>query len=487
MGPILGFRGATDTTWTVTALLVTGDAKAPLLTLTGNGSAKAGAIRHLQLPHGVALTYEITCSRGPAASEVGYSFGEDRQGRFVVPGKGQPLRFAYTSCNGFSTTSAFKKVADPNERWRRLDEIHRSEPWHLLLMGGDQVYADEIWSLSELAVWREKTRDRRIKAGFNTVMRRQVERFYFDLYCRRWSQQPTAQVLASVPTLMMWDDHDIFDGWGSHLPEENQSDVFQGIFAVARDHFRVFQQMAGTTAEVPGVVEPNTGFTRLHLIDDVAIAALDMRSERTPHAVMGLATWNAVLRELDGLKNVKHLLVLSSIPVVHTDFSKVEQLLGVIPGRQEIEDDLRDHWHSPAHKGERLRLIHRLLKVAQAGARVTLLSGDVHVAALGVVESGRGGADGASASVINQLTSSAIVHPPPPGLMLYVLEQLTSAAEEIDRDLIARMLEFPGTARRLIGARNFLSLELDDKKRIWANWHVENEPRPYTKVIHPIS
>ena len=48
------------------------------------------------------------------------------------------------------------------------------------------------------------------------------------------------------------------------------------------------------------------------------------------------------------------------------------------------------------------------------------------------------------------------------------------------------MYEFPATTRRLIGARNFLTLEPDDKERLWANWWVENEADPTTKTIHPV-
>jgi hypothetical protein len=37
----------------------------------------------------------------------------------------------------------------------------------------------------------------------------------------------------------------------------------------------------------------------------------------------------------------------------------LEKLLGIFPGRQELEDDLRDQWLSIPHRQERLRLIHR--------------------------------------------------------------------------------------------------------------------------------
>jgi len=48
------------------------------------------------------------------------------------------------------------------------------------------------------------------------------------------------------------------------------------------------------------------------------------------------------------------------------------------------------------------------------------------------------------------------------------------------------MYEFPATTRRLIGARNFLTLEPDTQDRLWANWWVEGESDPTTKVIHPV-
>lgn len=40
---------------------------------------------------------------------------------------------------------------------------------------------------------------------------------------------------------MMWDDHDIFDGWGSYPPELQNCPVFSGIFFVARKFYLLFQ------------------------------------------------------------------------------------------------------------------------------------------------------------------------------------------------------------------------------------------------------
>jgi hypothetical protein len=48
------------------------------------------------------------------------------------------------------------------------------------------------------------------------------------------------------------------------------------------------------------------------------------------------------------------------------------------------------------------------------------------------------------------------------------------------------MIEFPGTPQFYIGARNWLALEADVQRRIWANWHVEGQAHPYTQVILPV-
>ena len=46
--------------------------------------------------------------------------------------------------------------------------------------------------------------------------------------------------------------------------------------------------------------------------------------------------------------------------------------------------------------------------------------------------------------------------------------------------------QFPGSAQQFIGARNWLSLTFDEKNRIWAEWYVEGQWQPYTKVVHPV-
>ncbi len=214
-----------------------------------------------------------------------------------------------------------------------------------------------------------------------------------------------------------------------------------------------------------------------------------MRSQRTlAGRVVGFDQWKEIYRWIDELKGVKHLLFMSSIPIVYPNFDLIENALGVFPGHQDLEDDLRDHWRSQPHKAERVRLIHKLLELSEIRKiRVTVLSGDVHVAALGLIESTQKSSDGLY-SMIDQLISSGVVHPGPGGIVLFALQYLFASQETIDTRISTKMTSFPGSSTRFLGMRNYLSIEPDVKPapRLWCNWIVEGKDYPFTKVIHPL-
>src|SRR3712207_8619969 len=53
--------------------------------------------------------------------------------------------------------------------------------------------------------------------------REEISRFYFRLYLENWAEEDPAAVMCRVPTLMMWDDHDVFDGRSEEHTSELQS------------------------------------------------------------------------------------------------------------------------------------------------------------------------------------------------------------------------------------------------------------------------
>ena len=161
---------------------------------------------------------------------------------FYVPSSTEKPKFAYASCNGFSTPDLLAKTDAPYLLWDKLIEQHGNEPFSILIMGGDQVYADELWSkVKELEEWSRLNMNDKIKRKATKAMIRNLDTFYESLYIKKWSDEQMSLCLASIPTVMMWDDHDIFDGWGSYPQELLDCDVYQNIFKTAKKYFEIFQ------------------------------------------------------------------------------------------------------------------------------------------------------------------------------------------------------------------------------------------------------
>ncbi|ACB82607.1 conserved hypothetical protein [Methylorubrum populi BJ001] len=512
MGPVLSFRGCEDGNWNLSALVVFDRDPEKLLI----GRKKLDSDILWEAAEGSAHRFEFSAKMKEAESKIEYKIG-GRSYEIAVPSISQAPTMAYASCNGFSSLKLMKGVKDKNVIWKVMarrhglnDVVHEqgmpetepARPYHLLLQGGDQVYADAMWeTVPSMHEWNEKDWHSGNAAPLTPEMQRALNAFFFGLYVSRWSQPDVARMLARVPSIAMWDDHDLIDGWGSYPPERQNCAVFGGIWAAAAKAFSVFQQHLKAGERRPGTIgqaeaawwqkpatqeERSGAFSIGYVVGPTVILAVDMRSQRTEKSrVVSEGHWSEAFDWLDTKQDITHALLLSSIPVVYPGFDTIEKLLGIFPGHQDLEDDLRDHWRSHPHKGERLRLIYKLLALSKRGVRATIVSGDVHVAALGAIESRREQAAG-SENVINQLISSAIVHPGPGAVVLFALQHLFDSEEEIDRGLFGRMMTFPNSKSKFLGGRNYLSIEPDAVNRLWCNWFVEGQDYPFTKVIHPL-
>jgi len=517
-GPFLAFRGISDGKWSCSAIIVADTEPTVVVkdkTIPGEALWTVDSLTVFRF----LLDFEVKQQASINPYKV-----DNQSFEIVAPGAGQSPKIAYASCNGFSTLSLQTSVKDNTNLWRAIAQRHGMDdvkppeapaptadqlgPYHLLVLGGDQVYADALWeTVAPLKEWNEKAWKAGNEAKITATMTSALEKFYFNLYIKNWSQPDVARIMARVPSVAMWDDHDLIDGWGSYPEDRQKSQVYQGIWAAASKAFAVFQQHLTLGQDKrPGSIstaspdwwledvlqEKRRGaFSYGYVIGDLAILAVDMRSQRTIGTqVIGAKHWDEIFQWIEGLSGVRHLLFMSSIPVVYPDFSLIESALGFFPGYQDLEDDLKDHWNSPLHKQERVRLVHRLLAASeQKKIRATILSGDVHLGAIGVIESSRNAAQGMN-SVIDQLISSGIVHPGPGGLVLFAIQHLFDADDPIDTRITGKMTNFPGSQARFLGGRNYLSIEPEsnDKpdRRLWCNWVVEGEKFVFTKVINAI-
>lgn len=419
---------------------------------------------------GTPVDYEILLDNKPAHDQAGYD-----KWQFHLPGKKEQVRIGYASCNGFSDFKLLTSTPAPYAMWDKLAAEHKAHPFSLLLMGGDQVYADSLWtSVPTLKAWNELDRAEKVKRKATRTMVEQIDRFYCELYCKQWSRPEVAFMLARVPSAMMWDDHDIFDGWGSYPEDLQRCEVYQAIYAAATKYFRLFQLRSEANG---ALLDKGLNHHTWRLgFRGYQILALDNRANRTRDQVMSPSQWDQVNAALAAC-DTGHLLVLAGVPVVYRDFSFTEAAFDATPWEEELTDDLKDHWRAKAHQGERARLIMRLLDNArqrrqkEPGCKTLILSGDVHVGCLGVIQDKREGVVN-----VHQLVSSGIVHPCPTQFQwMGILAMTNDDPEYLDESrLIRAELIKPFGAPVYLRTRNFATLLMGSDDKLWANWHCEN-------------
>lgn len=417
------------------------------------------------------LTYQVLADGDAARCQ-----NDRTEWTFYSPGKSEQPKFAYMSCNGFSSLDLMHKTQEPYLLWQKLQAEHEKTPFSMMLMGGDQLYADSIWSsVTKLKEWNGLSLDDKKKRTATVPMRDQIDRFYDTLYQERWNDPSMSLMLATVPSVMMWDDHDIFDGWGSFPKELHECDVFQSIFGFAKKYFEIFQIRSKNNTSLLDKAADHYAFAVK--FRGYNILALDNRTERTLEQVMSSERqWPTVIEYLNGVKD-GHLLVLSGVPVVYRDFTFTENVFDATPWEEELTDDLKDHWRSKNHQGERARLIHWLLDAANrrdVSCKTVILSGDVHIGCIGVIH------DQARDCKVHQVVSSGIIHPAPSRLqwigIMAVTNDRTEYLDEMKNIRISMLTPF--ASDQYIRQRNYVTLLMGTDHKLWVNWESEGKDEP---------
>jgi hypothetical protein len=176
------------------------------------------ALVHLEgLEKGSSTPYEVLLD-----GEKVWPLPDSPFGPSVIrtPVAGAPTMIAFGSCRVCTPNEppyTLRKDEDPQGRevdalralaMRMAGVTHEEWP-HLLLMLGDQVYADEV--PPQLWDFIESRRDPAVPPG-ETIADFEE---YTRLYRTAWSEPHIRWLLSTVPTAMIFDDHDIIDDWNT--------------------------------------------------------------------------------------------------------------------------------------------------------------------------------------------------------------------------------------------------------------------------------
>lgn len=464
-GPFLFARGGDDRVSRLAALVVAPEGmEIPELRPMG-----AAAVSPVELATLFGRTYWRFDFDLPAKPDAYYHF--DDETFTVFSDFSSDIRIGFVSCNGQEEGDLDRPLEDRNALWTDLGREHQNRPFALLLHGGDQIYADGVWECHpDIVRWTKARRRTKQSSAFSEDMRDAVLKFYLDHYLAIYGQPQISHMLARVPSLMMWDDHDIFDGWGSHKKWFQGSEVARGMFACARAAFCLMQLAAspdGSDKTLPAMVLDRAGKSLAWKVEypGISLVAPDLRSERTPNDIMGDHGWRDLPGALETVSKGNRILLMSSVPVIGPRLSLVEMFLHMLPRAQKYEDDLRDQWQSRWHRREWCRFLELLERIANDHDHdITILSGEIHVATRGTFET--------QGKTIHQLVASGISHTAPPVAFARCLGLLAWIGDNPLPDRPTKLKPLPGRIGTYCAARNYLTL--DRKGQNWdANWHLE--------------
>ncbi|WP_406329577.1 alkaline phosphatase D family protein [Streptomyces sp. NBC_00203] len=289
----------------------------------------------------------------------------------------------------------------------------------VLLLLGDQVYADEVSNATR--AWIAARRGLADPPGNQVADYEEYTRLYYE----SWLDPEIRWLLSTVPSCMIFDDHDVIDDWNTsaswladiratpwwrervlsglmsywvhqHLgnlsPRELSEDLLYAAVRETRDGTDVLRAFAAHADTDPSSVRwsyrRDFGRTRVLMVDTRAARVLE--EHRRAMLDPGEARW---LREqaLDAPGSYDHLLIGTSLPwllppLVHDAEAWNAALCRGERGARwaRFGEDLRrradlEHWAAFPESFEALtELIAEAGSGAEAPATVCVLSGDVH-------------------------------------------------------------------------------------------------------------
>ncbi|KZT54207.1 hypothetical protein CALCODRAFT_457001 [Calocera cornea HHB12733] len=348
---------------------------------------------------------------------------EGVEGDFWVPGREDSMRIMFHSCNGFGCEISKDNFAGP-ALWKDVLRTHELYPFHVVIGGGDQVYSDEVRVSGPLKAWAdEMVPARRASHPCTPDLEGKIDEWYFQNYCSWYNTEIIRDAFARIPGINIYDDHDIIDGFGSYRDKWMRAPIFLGIGRVAWKYYALFQLHIPPKGEDPEdpswligkepgpYIRERSRSICTTLGKRIMFFGLDCRTERTLKRIVYQSTYDAMFErmesELEKAEDTTHLILLLGVPIagyprlvwaerllnshsitavrlLNKKFGFAGGMFNHFDGSAELLDDLNDHWCAGVHKKERNYFVRRLQQFAlEKQIRITILSGDVHLACVG--------------------------------------------------------------------------------------------------------
>jgi len=431
--------------------------------------------------------------------------GQDRKMTFrTMPTTQASMSFGFYSCHMPYKKTIFGNTNLVNiEMWDYFTEVlerHQNDDLRFVIGGGDQIYTDGVDSLN---IWAFLNKVMRKEGGELLPTKEDMLSWYRDIYRGYWGFPTLKKVFSSYPTYMIWDDHEIADGWGSHKLKKGKSDELDEIVSnwkdknLSRDEVltlldTMFKAGEQVYNEYQHAHNPETSsknrYDYHYQVDKSAFYVLDGRGSRNinraSNRILGKSQFKRFkswLEELDP-EETPYVFIVSAVPIVHLISVLANADDNVLADLANLQDDLRDGWEHSLHDKERRALLRALFDAADRGLKISVLSGDVHTSAVFKLK------DDDTESVIYQLTSSAITYNKPRVLSWLLGRSVADEGHSDDGYSFERLALYTDS--------NFSIVKVDQKedrvmfqlygKQVVADPYEEEEDIPMTHAISKI-
>ena len=383
------------------------------------------------LEPGTWYEYEVELDGERVWPEAGSEFPASA---FKTYPKDKPLQILFGSCRVCAPHMppySLRKDEDP--RGREIDSLHTlaermcresRERWpDALLMLGDQVYADEV-SPATLS-FIEARRDTSKPPGERVLDFEE----YTQLYKESWSDPTMRWMYSTVPSSMIFDDHDVHDDWNisaAWLEEMRATDWWDEHCVGAMMSYWVYQHLGNLTPELlkeddtlrriresdgdgesvlrdycSGADRERQGsrWSYCRDVGGIRLIMIDARAGRVLEEgnrdIVDAAEWDWIVEQTHG--DFDHLLLGSSLPyLLGAGMQSIEAWSERIVagewgrGMARLGEKLRqeldlEHWGAFQRSFHKMVELQRAVGAGEHGeppASIVTLSGDVHHAYL---------------------------------------------------------------------------------------------------------
>ena len=145
-----------------------------------------------------------------------------------------------------------------------------------------------IFGLKSILKWLKLSDDDRCIAEFTQQMETEVDNYYLSNYYYKFFRSPEhVDILPNIPGIYMWDDHEIFDGYGSYPEKIQNCDIMKNIFRIAKKYFCLFQLHMD-------IIDPSLNLTSYYKINNTLLINVDTRTNRSIKQIIPDNTYNEI-------------------------------------------------------------------------------------------------------------------------------------------------------------------------------------------------